>query len=334
METQIKPKFYNNKKLTNGSHLHELRPRGSPHPKDMTEEDKNKPIEYIEIYGDAINYSLDRRLNITVDKFLNSSNNEKFRLMLASRWKNLIFRKVFMVKTPKEKPFSIRYQGFDDKGRYYEKIGNPDKNEIDFNEVGKSCQLCYSFYDGFTNKRALYDNDKLNNNSIYFANNSKHSKYNSLDFGSFSNNAWFGKGITFTSNYSLPMKEQIVCGIVRQNEKGFYYKKWFISSPEFLNLWLLARKGPKPWVKKEDIPTPMDCSHYFNFTHYNDNLTNEEKRSKLIFHNFEYAVGYHEYEGIASYIVGGEIGMQKNIRNNICPIDYDDKDNHHSQYYV
>ena len=69
----------------------------------------------------------------------------------------------------------------------------------------------------------------------------------------------------------------------------------------------------------------MNSSHYFDYKCKSD-LTIEEKRSRLIYHNFEDAISDCEYSCIASYIVWGDLYMNKSIRNSIYPIDYDDND--------
>lgn len=303
------PSNRNNKNLIPREEFTQINPPG----------DDNGFLSMIMVVKESINFRLDRE--ITTQQFVNAPLNEKFRMMLAGKWGNLIFRNVFYTKTGTKGPYMVKKRGFDEKGEFYENSDKINKTTLDHNQIGKEYSVHYNYYDGFTNKKGLRDNDPFHGKSIYFSKKGVDSNYTSIELTPHHRYGWFNDDTKGECSIP-PRKEQIICGIVRENDKGLYYKKWFICSPEFLYLWTLVRKGPDPNLNKETILRKVDCSHYSNYK-YNNKLTTQQKNARLICNNYEDTVKWNSYVDIVRYIIDNELDYNALIvcfHNIICPI--------------
>lgn len=85
-------------------------------------------------------------------------------------------------------------------------------------------------YYGFTNKRSLRDNDRWNSQSIYF----NGTGYNEIDFVDNADLSWVKPDND--TIYSIPYSGDLVCGIVKENQQGPYFSKWFMCSEQFFKM--------------------------------------------------------------------------------------------------
>ena len=163
-----------------------------------------------------------------------------FRRELQDTWKNLVFRKIKAVIRKNKNLENIEYVYSDNN---VESGLNCNLNVKKYRNFGEAFQEVskedhknifgiYKNYYGFTNSKKIFDNDKYNGNEIFFSKRC----YNELDLD---NNATANFRKKKMRNKWCPHENQIICGLVEKGEKGYFYRKWFICSPQFKRLWKL-----------------------------------------------------------------------------------------------
>jgi len=98
----------------------------------------------------------------------------------------------------------------------------------------------YNYYFGFTFKNNMNDDDYNKGETIFFS----RKNYHSLDLSVFGTGK-FGEIGNFTGGWRPPKHGDIICGIVKKDERGLFFSKWFTCSKQFFDLWRLIMYGPK-----------------------------------------------------------------------------------------
>jgi len=185
---------------------------------------------------------------------------EQFRWLLASKLDHLVFRTVHTINTHGDPPvelYRVVYDAATESTRT-ELVPPRERATMDTRQpvVAK-----YGHYDGRTGKPSIRDNDPYRGTSIYYASHSKQGgRYGELDLHG---DCKFKTGTTTDLKEPLvaPQRGHILCGKVAVNEKGLYYKRWFICSPQFLYLATMLRRGHSV-ESRELILKRTDCSCY------------------------------------------------------------------------
>lgn len=180
------------------------------------------------------------------------------RLVLKTLWKDIIFRKVKIVKPcniVKIRQNYINSSGFL-RIKTVKSIDNLDN-------LDNYQMQCYNYF-GFTDKNKLRTNDIHNDKEIFFSKKC----YSELNL-----NIKPITGDFSTNNFKnvLPKDNSYICGLVENGEKGLFYRKWFICSKEFMTLWtifcdsshesLKLNNNPKTWDR---LMLDLDTNKYSN----------------------------------------------------------------------
>jgi len=112
--------------------------------------------------------------------------------------------------------------------KYFSTEKNNQKNEE--LKYRKKCMQEKGKYHGFTNKRALRKDDNWNDKSIYF-NPKGYFELDALNKGTWE---WFRPHNDQV--YQIPYQGDLICGIVKNGDKGPYFEKWFLCSEQFMKL--------------------------------------------------------------------------------------------------
>lgn len=295
----------------------------------------------------------------------------KFKKALSYLWKDFVIRKIRYIKTEHRNIKRIQLQGIDEYGQYYKYVLEDTKEhpiakdkilntEYVKQEKGKTVNIEYSYYYGFTDKRSIDNNhkDRYHNKDIYFSYGTNKSSYNSIDF--INNNGWFGDELEpFKQLITLPNKGNFICGTVKPNntnnntKSSYYYDKWFVCTPQFVCLYnyitesdntlfnscLLTQKTYKQFIKDRDtvffnnirtLLNTVDCSV---FNKKKEDMTIPEQRRELYFSNRELSSNYDFYTDIMIYVTLGHrtpVIIKYNIVNNIVN-GYIINHNHHKE---
>lgn len=241
------------------------------------------------------------------------------RLSLKNIWKDFIFREVKVTKCNNLLYSEYRYIG----KTGFEKIKRfKDMNTAYSNistEYHHNIIPCYEEYFGFTNDKAIRNNDHYYDREIFFSKKC----YCELDFSQNPTADFMTSERGF--NPEPPLTDSLICGIVENGEKGLFYRKWFICSYEFLTLWTMVcqpndaslceptvseineenwkeyNKKVKRKVKDLDkLIKELDTNHYS----VNLKLELKERKKKYFSYNLERAALYfpNRYKQIAKIL--------------------------------
>ena len=244
------------------------------------------------------------------------------RLALKHLWKDFIFREVKVTKCNNLLHVDYHYVGKTgfEKVKRFRNLQDAETNiSTDYHT---NIVPSYGEYFGFTTDKALRNNDNYYDKEIFFSKKC----YSELDWsnkptGDFvTEDRWF--------NNQPPRSDSLVCGIVENGEKGLFYRKWFVCSPEFLTLWTMVcdpgdsslyksevrnwnsntwnswhtnRLDKKKKVKDlDELMKELDTSFYS----IDMKLSLEEKRRKFLTHNLERAALYYpnRYKQVAEIL--------------------------------
>jgi hypothetical protein len=159
---------------------------------------------------------------------------QEIRTLLRKLWAPLVVRRVSKVIT--QEPTGTKLVRFIDLktgcgGRTYEYPGLVDI----VNECAVVKWDCFKHYYGFTYNSNLFQmvyqtpRPELYGQSIYFGSESM----SRLDLWD-SRTAWLTDN--FVPNEIPPDQGSCIMGLVNKNERGFYFSKWFVPSPQFVCL--------------------------------------------------------------------------------------------------
>ena len=153
---------------------------------------------------------------------------------LREIWSGLIFRSVKAIIKNSNELTIVEYVKIDENKKIQIETF-PNLKEA-FSKVPKkyhrNIRGRYKEYYGFTTSNIIRQNDTYEGKEIFFSKKC-HSELK-LDFdatGRFSKND--------IENTWPPRKDQIICGIPEQGEKGLFFRKWFVCSRQFLTLWTM-----------------------------------------------------------------------------------------------
>lgn len=160
-----------------------------------------------------------------------------------TRMKQFVFRRVMAVKDV-ETFGTYKYDFDKEKQRVtYESCNHKDISFPENKHNQRNEKLKYlkkhviqkGKYFGLTTKRALRPNDLHDNQSISFSH---------KNFREMTENLDLSEGENGFKKYEMPYKGDLICGIVKENEKGqLYYSEWFNCSEQFYKLWTLFVYG-------------------------------------------------------------------------------------------
>lgn len=156
------------------------------------------------------------------------------RLALKHLWKNFIFREVKVTKNTNLLHVDYHYigkTGFE-KVKRFKSLTEAYANIC--KDLHHNIVPCYSDYFGFTTDKALRNNDYYYDREIFFSKKC----YCELDWSAEPTADFALTGRYF--NNTSPLSDALICGIVENGEKGLFYRKWFVCSPEFLTLWTMV----------------------------------------------------------------------------------------------
>lgn len=195
-------------------------------------------------------------------QYRHADEREQFRLLLASKLEHLIFRTVATINTHNDPPVELYRLVHDGTSMGYTRAELVPRWAHASVDVRQPVIAKYGHYDGRTGKQPLRDNDPYGGTSIYYASHSRHGgRYGELDLRG---DCKFGGGRNMTDLKDplvAPHRDQILCGKVAVNDKGLYYKRWFLCSPQFLYLVTMLRRGYSI-ESREMILKRTDCSCY------------------------------------------------------------------------
>lgn len=150
---------------------------------------------------------------------------------LKQIWSKLIFRTVKTIIKNSDELEIVEYVHIDENKKIQIDI-YPTLKEA-FHKVPKkyhrNIRGRYKEYYGFTTLSDIRQNDIYSGKEIFFSKKS-HSELD-LETGKFNKNK--------CDNTWPPRKNQLICGIPEQGEKGLFFRKWFICSRQFLTLWTM-----------------------------------------------------------------------------------------------
>lgn len=98
--------------------------------------------------------------------------------------------------------------------------------------------VAYKKFFGQTSKKHLNTLDPYPDENISF----NSSNFAELNFGIYADGKSTTPTLTFFDHQAtnvVPRDRQLVCGIVKKSQGQYYYDKWFLTSSQFYNLWLM-----------------------------------------------------------------------------------------------
>lgn len=175
-----------------------------------------------------------------IDTFKNTLNHDKFRQLLASYMGSLVFRKV--LRTNHRGLWGIGIYNLIDNNKFLSWNHNDNFIELTrkYNKhIDNDKQIVkkwFTHFGGTTEKTQLFNNDKLDNVHVGF------------DRHFYSTYGFTIGGISIRHRlycHSPPKDGNIICGNIYFNKERnhYYYKDWFICSPQFITLWRLVQYG-------------------------------------------------------------------------------------------
>jgi hypothetical protein len=251
--------------------------------------------------------------------------NLSLRLVLKKIWSDLVFREVKTIKT--RDPISVTYQYVNEHGfvrtRKFESI----QESLDTvpSEYHKNIIIQYNDYYGFTTDKYIRANDKYNGKEIFFSKKC----YGELNLTGNMITAKF----PFPKGLNIPPRtKQYICGLVGDGEKGLFYRKWFVCSPEFLVLWTMICEPHHYSLKTQsfsnkplpDLMKELDTSHYNVIDKYD--ISVEEKQKLFQVYNVEKTAIYFSdmYKKIAKAICTSRNMDREKYKDHIL-IPYEDR---------
>ena len=161
------------------------------------------------------------------------------RVVLKNMWKNLIFREIKTVKTKKIEAVHYKYINGDGLSR------TRIFNNLDIalrlvpRKYHRNIQTSYEDYYGFSTDAVVQPSDPYDDKEIFFSKKC-HTEIN-METGLFQNER--------STNKYPPVRGQYICGLVENGEKGLFFRKWFLCSPQFLILWIMICYPSSPALK-------------------------------------------------------------------------------------
>jgi len=164
------------------------------------------------------------------------------RVVLKNMWKNLIFREIKAVKT--KKIDAVHYKYINDDGLPRTRIFNDLETAFRLvpRRYHRNIQISYEDYYGFSTDAVVQPSDPFQNQEIFFSKKC-HTEIN-MKTGLFQNER--------STNKYPPVRGQYICGLVENGEKGLFFRKWFLCSPQFLILWIMICYPNSPALKYRD----------------------------------------------------------------------------------
>jgi len=202
---------------------------------------------------------------------------DKFKIMLRGLWKDLVVRKIEGVITKEKDILSVHKITIDNEGCLHNEMEglvglNGTKTHED--EDKALYENSYDHFFGFASSWKTSKHDNCNG-KIYFQQN----KYNSFDFN-IHKTGYFGDIGNFTCGYISPLKGQYICGIVEKGPKGFFYKKWFSCSPQFVNFWSFLMSNRTPDINA--LLKSVDTRCYSVFDNFKDIKSMAMERNNIL----------------------------------------------------
>lgn len=151
------------------------------------------------------------------------------RTVLRNMWTNLIFREIKTVKTKKLE--SVHYKYINSDGLLRTKIFRT-LDEAYYHvprKYHRNIQPCYQDYYGFTTDNVVRPSDPYHGREIFFSRKC-HTEID-MTTGIFQNER--------STNKYPPVRNQYICGLVENGEKGLFFRKWFLCSDQFITLWTM-----------------------------------------------------------------------------------------------
>lgn len=176
-------------------------------------------------------------------------------------WSELIFRSIKTI--------------INDDSVFYNKnkeINDKKSIRVPYNNIGN--------YYGFTNSSMINDNDNYHNVEFFFSKKC----FNGIDLNI--NPVPYFSMKNKISN-TLPHTNQLICGIPEYGEKGMFFRKWFIPSPQFCLMWSTIMKHntldnnelKNKYFELKDMPTNSKRNIYIEllfylYSNHQDNIHN------------------------------------------------------------
>lgn len=167
-------------------------------------------------------------------------------------WSLLVPRKVNTVKLKSHDILHYEYTYLDKEYSCEESMFVDNLDDVP-DEWFDTIVAHYRRFYGFTSKRKLIDDDRHDDQVVYF----NKDKYNEIDFD-VNMTGTFGKTDIHKRDVLPPETDDIIMGIVsyREDTGQCHYNKWFIASPQFFDLWCLVTGKKKLSMNNAElIPT-------------------------------------------------------------------------------
>lgn len=191
--------------------------------------------------GEVVEYSNDEIFNIQVLPVSQIINK------LVQQFSKLVFRRAYSTGRPSKNAQTFIGHGWSKGQDMYlnatkadkEHLKNLQKENCGEKNNQKNKELQYrkkhvttlDSYSGMSNKAAMRFNDPFNGYPIAF----NHNNYFQYD-------VWNGDFIHPTREEAMdvPIRGDLLCGVVRNGPHGLYYERWFKVSEQFLKLWTIV----------------------------------------------------------------------------------------------
>lgn len=203
------------------------------------------------------------------------SKNITFLDAIRQLWKPLVFRKVKTVIKQAQNLIDVEYayinRDGDFKTKTYKSLNAAFERTPE--HLHRNIRSHYTDYYGFTTSQNIRDNDPYIGKEIFFSKKC----YIELNLGN-QPTADFAKN-RFVKTWP-PRKGQIICGLVENGEKGLFFRKWFLCSKQFLNLWTYINNNIHPNDKQiKDLDTSQ--------LSLNENLNISQQQQHYKIYNIE-----------------------------------------------
>lgn len=272
-------------------------------------------LKVVCVSGYKIHFSFQRQ---DIDPFLQAkTSGEKLRYILRGLWKDLVIRKVKTVVI-KSKPLGVWKYTMDHRGNVDVDHSFRGK-EIPGQGINEECtdydslyEKSYSHYFGFTFKFGKNDRE------IYFSKDN----YKSIDMD-IHMTGWFGNLSNHSGGFTPPLQGQFVCGIVKENQKGLFFDKWFICSDQFVNFWSFimrdtGKKMTHTGVSEKFINSLVASVEKPNKFSYEEFSDPQKRKTKLeMVHRHLRCFDYHHdtyYGQLIRYVLLNEEPKERNAQ--------------------
>lgn len=195
---------------------------------------------------------------------------------LRELWGNLIFRRVKNVVMRDDQLIGIKYVYVDDEAQInIQRVSSYDDVS---DELRHNARSAYKNYFGFTYKKRLSCDSY--NKEIFFSK----KDYAQIDL----HNKVTGK-FSSPKNYSKisqipPDTNALICGLVEDGPRGPHFKRWFICSDQFYNMWLHIMGHKR--IASNDLINNLSTGEWLDW-YENPEIDIKDKQKSFVINRFE-----------------------------------------------